>query len=465
MPRMIAFLFRHKLIVLLTLTVIIRLAALVALPQYFAFEQTGVIHGSDAYDRYATGLLTTGIYGTTAGVPDANVAPLYGVIVAAVYSAIGRGGLQIALIHIALDCITVAALFFIGKRLFARWGESRAETVGWLAGLFTAIYPYLIFQNLTLIDTPLFMALFYCWLLMMIALRERARLDAGTLALALGAGLLLGLATMTRAITPPLALLVGLWFLFRLNIGQAFARLLPVAGVSLLVLLPWMARNYAVFNQFVPMSVTFGANLYQGNNADVLPFLRAGYDPQWTGDPVEGYAPNDPAADRVRVQRALDFWRNNSDILPALFWEKFITHWSIEIFPRYNPTEGAVDPSQYQGDVSRTGEDGALALSGLPQGDPVAAYSSGLFDTLARPIHALYFGSLLLLALAGVVLTARGWRDVSLIWLVQIGMTLTYVIFHPSTRYRVPSDPLLFLFSAFALAWGWLKIVQWLRKV
>jgi hypothetical protein len=32
-------------------------------------------------------------------------------------------------------------------------------------------------------------------------------------------------------------------------------------------------------------------------------------------------------------------------------------------------------------------------------------------------------------------------------------MTAFYVLFHPSTRYRVPTDPALFLLSAAALVW------------
>jgi hypothetical protein len=49
----------------------------------------------------------------------------------------------------------------------------------------------------------------------------------------------------------------------------------------------------------------------------------------------------------------------------------------------------------------------------------------------------------------------RYWREVSLLWFVQISMTLVYVAFHPSTRYRVPTDPLWFPFSAYALVWAW----------
>jgi len=34
-------------------------------------------------------------------------------------------------------------------------------------------------------------------------------------------------------------------------------------------------------------------------------------------------------------------------------------------------------------------------------------------------------------------------------------MTIMYVAFHPSTRYRSPSDPLLFVMSAAALVLLW----------
>ncbi|MEO8398033.1 MAG: hypothetical protein ABI700_33875, partial [Chloroflexota bacterium] len=65
---------------------------------------------------------------------------------------------------------------------------------------------------------------------------------------------------------------------------------------------------------------------------------------------------------------------------------------------------------------------------------------------------------LLALALVGVALTLKRWRDLALLWFVQISMTIMYVVFHPSTRYRVPSDPLLFLFSAYTLVWAWTQV-------
>lgn len=450
MNRPAAFLIRHKLPLLLISAAAIRLIVLLAFP-IFAFDQTGAIHGSGSFDQYAVNLLETGVYGLTPGTPDAMLPPLYSLVLAGVYGLFGRGALQVGLLHIALDLLSITMLVNIGRRLLPR-----GDWVGWLAGVFYAFYPYLIFQNLTLIDTPLFMTLFYAFILGVILLRARERLDRGAWLLAIGCGVLLGLATLLRAILPPFALLVGVWFLFRRSLTQTVMRLLPVALVSILMLVPWIVRNYDVYGVFVPGSVTAGSNFYQGSNPDVIPYLRAGYDVQWTSPDED--TPNTPEGDRRRTELALAYLRENPDQIPELMWVKLLTHWSIDIFPRRNPVAGEVPRLDYQGNVIReVDEEGDLSLGGLPEGDPVTAYSEPLFDQIGRAVHRVYFGVLLALALAGIVLTLKEWRDVSLLWFVQISMTLIYVVFHPSTRYRAPSDPLLFLFSAYAIVWLWVK--------
>lgn len=421
---------------LLLLTVLIRIAALLVFDEYFAFDQTGIIHGSSSFDVYARNLLSTGVYGLTPGVPDAILPPGYSLALAAVYGVFGRGWLQVGVFHIALDCLTITVVYLLGGRWFGR----RGVWVGLLAGLFTACYPYLIFQNLTLIDTPLFMALLYSWLWLMVLLRDRPRFDRTALLLTLVGGLLLGYAALIRPVVAVLAIFLFPYFLFRRTFAQSLLRLARVALISVLVLVPWIVRNFSVYGQFVPLSVTGGGTLVQGFHPQTLEYLRAGYDVQWLGDPVEGLPPNSPEADRVQVVRAIAFIQNNSDQLPELVWQKFLAYWSIEIFPRANPT---ISPS------------GEVEIVTLAEDDPVNAYSGGLLDQVGRPVHVIYFGGLLLLALVGVVVNRHTWRDTSLILFAQLSMTLVYLIFHPSTRYRVPTDPLLFLFSAAALIWLW----------
>lgn len=455
---MVQRLLKHQLVVVLLITIVVRLVIFSAFP-LFRFEQTGAIHGSDAYDVYARNLLESGVYGREAGIPDALIPPLYSYALAGVYAVLGRGGLSLAFFHILLDCISIVCLFHISKRLLPH-----GETVGALTGLMYAFYPYLVFQNLTLIDTPFFMALLYIFLLLMVLLRKRTQLDRGTWGIAALGGLVLGLGMLTRPILPPLALLVAVWFALRLNLLQTILRLLPVALFAAAVLGVWIIRNYGVYNAFVPMTTTSGANFWQGNSPYTIAYFRAGYDVQWTSpDPgqIKATDPQSREADAERFGLALQFLRDNPDKIPELIWVKFLVYWSIDIAPRLNPSEGVLPRVDYQGNViPETDEQGNLQLGQLPPGDPVAAYSTPLFDQIGRPIHMLYWGSLFLLGLLGIGLTVRQWRTASLLWFVQISMMLIYMIFHPSTRYRVPTDPLLFLFSAYAMVWLW----QWWEK-
>lgn len=452
---MMAHITRHKLLLVLALASVVRLAILLAFPSIFAFDQTGQVHGSDAYDAYAQNLLATGVYGRTTGEPDAAIPPLYSYALAGVYGLFTRGYIQVGLFHILLDCLSITFLYHIGRHLFPQ-----GEWVGLGAGVFYALYPYLIFQNLTLIDTPLFMMLLYAFLWAMIFLREQKSFNRRTFGLALVGGVLLGLAMLVRPIMPPLAILVTVWFLFRLNLQETVLRLLPVAVAGAAILMPWIIRNYQVFDAFVPMTTTSGANFWQGSSPYTIAYFRAGYDVQWTSPPeMQTEDLNSREADAERFALAFQFLRDNPGKIPELLWVKFLVYWSIDIAPRLNPGEGELPRVDYKGDViSQTDSQGNLELGGLPQNDPVAAYSGGEF-ALGRIVHRYYWGSLFILGLIGMILTVRFWREVSLLWLTQFSMTFVYMAFHPSTRYRVPTDPLLFLFSAYVLLWlgAWLR--------
>lgn len=451
---MYAFINRHKLPLVLAIAFAIRVGILLAFPNIFNFEQTGAVHGSGSYDTYAQNLLETGIYGFESGQPDAWIPPGYSYVLAIVYGLVGRGGLQVGLFHTVLDLASITLLYYIGKHLFG--GNNDAAWVGAGAGLFYAGYPYLVFQNLTLIDTPLFMVVLYAFLLTVIMLRQQAHLNRLTWALSVIAGVLLGLSMMIRPILPPLAVLVAVWFLFRLSFWQTVMRLLPVAVISVFIVLGWTARNYNVFGSFVPLTTTSGANFWQGNSEYTLPYFRAGYDVQWTSPELETEDTTSREADAERFALAFDHLSSNPGEIPELLWVKFLIHWSIDIAPRRNPTAGELPRLEYQGNalvIAETEDD--FELGALPAGDPVGAYSEPLFDRIGRTLHRYYYGSLFLLCLVGMVLTWRQWRQVSLLWFVQFSMTVLYVAFHPSTRYRVPTDPLLFLFSAAAILWLW----------
>lgn len=433
--------------IIIALAVILRLAVLLAFPSVFAFDQTNSVQGSDAYDAYANNLRTTAIYGRNTGVPDALIPPLYSYVLAGLYNTAGRGYIQVGLFHILLDVLSIVMLYLIGRAIMP---QPFAESAALLAALFYAVYPYLIFQNLTLIDTPLFMALLYAFTWLMVVLRQQpnpATNAAQSLLIGVLGGVTFGLAILARPVILPLFPCIALWFLFRLDLRTTIIRLAVVTLAAVLTLAPWIYRNYMQYHAFVPVSVNSGMNFWFGNSKYTIPFLLAGYHPQWA-TPDEPVDPNDSRhASAQLMDISFKYLRENPGSIPELLWVKFLAYWSIDVFPRKNPVNGVVSlvPS----------DNGPVAVSPVPANDPVAAYSQPLFDRIGRSIHILYFGVLLLLALIGIVITAHSWRDVSLIWFMQISMTVVYVVFIPATRYRVPTDPALFLFSAWALLWLW----------
>ncbi len=469
----------HKLAVVIAVAVLARLAALLLLPDVFAYsEPGGEIHGSVAYDEYAQNLLATGVYGRSPGLPDAGLPPLYSLVLAAIYGVFGRSYLAVALWHILFDTLSIALLADICRRLIGNPPQSprqvrerqdpprsprqvrgrqdptladggHGEAVGALAGLFFALYPYLIFQNLALNDTALWILLLHAFLWLLVLLGERRQWDKGALMIALAAGLVLGISALARALLPPLALLALPWFALRLGWRGALLRMLPVAIASLLVVLPWLLRGAAIYGGFVPIALNSGENIYQGNHPHTTAILRAGYDVQWLPAPPAAPPQDKPLARNAFLSQAgWQTLRDNPAQIPQLLLTKLLVHWNPQVTPLNNLRQGERLTIDEQGRVLIVA--GGESHVGVTRAN--AAYQAdSLFAVLGRGVHLLYFGALWLLAIMGAWLYRRDWRSLSLLLAVQLSQTLMYLLFHPSTRYRSPTDPLLFVFSALAI--------------
>ena len=447
--RTIADLFRrHPLKAILTLAIALRLAALLALPEVFAFERTGIIQGIGTHDVYAQNLLQTGVYGFEPGEPDGVLPPLYSLFLAAVYAVAGRGALQLVLAQALLDAASIALLHRIARRLWP--GEPRVALIG---ALLHALYPYLLFQSLTMIDTSLYISGMYLLLWLLLQLNDASVADRRRLALSLTAGgATLCLLLLLRPNIVVLLPFAGLWLALRHGWRGSATRLLPVILLGGVLLLPWIARSADIYGQPVFIALHGGRNFWQGNNPCTLPYLRAGYDTQWQR---ETYAEEVALTslvqrDALAMQVALNWLRENPARIPELLWTKFITHWSVDIQPLRNPPVSAAGEA-----VAEDCEAGIIAITTIGADDPTRVYDESAAALLFRLVHRYWFGSLLTLALAGLVITRRRWRELSLLWLTLLSMTLVYVIYHPGTRYRATTDPLLFLFSASALPAIW----------
>jgi hypothetical protein len=431
-----------------------RLGVFFLFPSVFDFVSSGTIHGSEAYDAYARHLLATGVYGREAGRADAAVPPVYGIVLAGIYAAAGRTALWVALAHTLFDLLSLALLWRIGLALTGR------VAVAAMACLAVAAYPYLVFQSLALNDTALFILELH--LIVWLAVLSRRASGRWCVVWPALTGVALGAAALTRPVALPLGAWIALWWGLDLGWRASARRALPLAICAVLVVGGWTARNAVTLGTPVVFATNGGSNFWQGNNARTLEYLRAGYDMQWIPPPprLEAIDYRDPASNGAFLAAALDYLREHRREALALWWTKARVHWSLDVFPWRNPSS-APDPAPGRDRAGRApAADGRLDLSGLHAGDAVAAYSQPLFDRVGRTVHRAFFGTALLLSILGLAATARDWRNVALLWFVQANMTLAYVAFHPSTRYRLPSDPLLFVFAAS----GVLVIVGWVAR-
>ncbi len=440
----------YALLAVLGLCAVARLGVFAIFGQQFTFEGD-VVHGEGAYDVRAQNLLASGVLGLERGQIDVEGSSvLYPVLLSVAYAIGGRTPASVGSLNLLFDLVTVWAVFQLGKRLFGK------PAVGLLAGICVALYPYLIFQTLSVGYTSLLAMLISLTTLSFVALREREQLDGGTWALIGVCGVSIGLLALTR---PPAVLIAfggALWCLFRLSVWQSAVRLVPAALISFMVVAPWLWQTYQTFNRFIPIGGNLGVALWGGNSPYTVPFIQAGYPLLWMPEHLDVQAEAGALAQRLvengeRLTRlAGDYLRQHPEQIPALLLWKFYAQWTPDIFPTRNPINGVIPfVREADGSIRALTDPEEIRANGFSaEGD---IYAEPLFSVIGRWVHRLYFGSLLLFGLIGMWQTRRAWRNVLLIGFVLLILTAFYVLTTPCTRYRAPSDPLLFLFSAYAL--------------
>ena len=154
-----------------------------------------------------------------------------------------------------LQCL-VGALLVPALGLLGR--SAASEPAGFVAAGLAAFYPELVWFAAHFWAETLFAVLLW-W-----AIERLVASDArGSATAAAGAGLLFGLAILTRETVLYFLPLAALWLAWRRPGGVRRSAL--VVATALLVVLPWTLRNWKVFDAFVPVSTAGALNLWQGN--------------------------------------------------------------------------------------------------------------------------------------------------------------------------------------------------------
>ncbi len=296
--------------------------------------------------------------------------------------------------------------------LIAAWafrvsgGGVRGERASIAAALVAAAYPPLVSMGGYALSESLYapLALAAAWLVDRAVAAPRA---SRALGLALGGGVVAGLATLTRPAILIFIALAGAWMVLRRR--PAIAACLALGAV--LVVAPWTARNEAVYGRFVLVASEGGVTFWTGNNR-----LARG----------EG----DLAANLEMKQAALAIERAHAGASPE----------ALEgVFYRAALDDIRADPVGWLQLLARK-----AFYTVVPAG-PSYALHSRRFVVASAGSYVL----LLPFAAAGAWRLRRAERQPAALWLLAAASILVCLVFFPQERFRIPViDPVLIVCAA-----------------
>jgi 4-amino-4-deoxy-L-arabinose transferase-like glycosyltransferase len=329
--------------------------------------------------------------------------PVYPYFVGATFRAFGH--LRAVLwAQVLLGALLVPVVGRTGTLAFGRGA-------GLLAAAATALYPELVWYPAHYWSETVYMLLLWG------AVERTLAADAGgSRRAAACAGLLWGLATLTRELSLYLVPIAVLWLLRpkRTPGRPRFAAGAPgraawLAMAAVLAIAPWTIRNAIVFRAFVPVSTMGGLNLWQGNTT--LTHLQIYEVLATKGGPL--------AQDRYCREMA---WRAIAQRQPGWAFEKL-----AEQMPEFWKAGSEVLDHLV----------GREACGPLPDAKVVP-----LELLLVLPYLAAL--GLFLLGLARVRFTAGGW----LLLVLLAAYNAAHVAAYATTRFRLPVLPVVFMVAA-----------------
>ncbi|VVB54205.1 Dolichyl-phosphate-mannose-protein mannosyltransferase [uncultured archaeon] len=193
---------------------------------------------------------------STAGQPTAFLPIGYPILLGLTFAVFGPSLLAAKLMNLLLYLGVIAASYFIAKKLF------KSETIGRLTFLVLSFYPnHVAYVSLTATEI---LFLFLSLAGMIPLLYRKRQVSAWLLS-----GAIFGFATLVKpyAIGFLALFLLDVWIRGDAGVSRRRSLVLFSAGTAalILVLLPWIARNYVVNHEVVLLS-DGGTNLLIGNN-------------------------------------------------------------------------------------------------------------------------------------------------------------------------------------------------------
>jgi 4-amino-4-deoxy-L-arabinose transferase-like glycosyltransferase len=280
-----------------------------------------IVSDMKGYDRAAVALLRQGplpvhtveryLYHPLGS--DTYHPPGYYYFLAGIYGLFGHSYLAVRIAQALLDTVTCLLIYLLAKEAFG-------PIAGLIAGLVAAAYPPLIFYTGVLLTETLTTFLLTAAALCVLSLARFEHVRRQVLLLL--AGLLLGLAIITRSVFLVTVPLVLLWLLtlaegwrgWSSSVRRTLSLLVPIV----LVIIPITVRNWQIHGRFVLISTNGGVNFFlahggteqEKNEVRNLP-------PEWSEGEVTGISSRtQPEEEAYFYQLGWEYLRGH--LLPTL---------------------------------------------------------------------------------------------------------------------------------------------------
>jgi 4-amino-4-deoxy-L-arabinose transferase-like glycosyltransferase len=342
--------------------------------------------------------------------PTAWVPPIYPYLLAGIFKLFGIYTIDSALVALTLNslfsALTCLTIFSIGRETF---GPKVAAWAGWS----WAFFPYAVFWSIKWVWATSLSAFLFSWVFLVALYLERCTAAKAWL----GFGLLWGLVALTDTVLlSTLPFFIGwLWYRLRQQ-GMALSRAISAFTLAfVLIVSPWLVRNYLTFGEFVFIKSNFGVELHQGNHEGSTGLSEgrlqhpAAYDQAMEKLRQMGELPY--VAERKR--QALHFIVAQPATFIWLTLKRVLYFWT------------GASPQLMQ-----------------------------IFRLSGRFVAARYvlFTSISVVAFLGLFLAFRNRNPaVPLFAITLIVFPLVYYVTHPTPRYRHPIEPAMVLLGAYAM--------------
>jgi hypothetical protein len=330
--------------------------------------------------------------------PTAIVAPIYPLLIAAVFRVFGAysmaSAVAILIAQTVVNLITIWLIMHVARRLFN-------QATATLAGLAWACSLPLVWMPTILWETSLSCCLLAG--LFVIVLKYRAMASMGPVQwIALG-----GYCGLCALVNPALLLsLAGavLWLAFMTRGRQSYWPLLSLL-TFVLVFAPWPIRNARAFHAFVPLRTTVGLELWMGNRDGATGFLDESVFPMFNRKELADYLTRGEVGYSAhKSELAKRYIASHPREFLELTGRRFIRFWT------------------------GTGTQNGSALFALH------ATSTTLFGMVALAL----------------LLRRRRYELVALFSIPMLLFPVPYLITHAEFRYRLVMDPIMTVLSAYA---------------